>query len=462
MTDKAEGTATGKHASRPGKNPPQFEDWHGCYDDRWGDLMVPDAYKHPAKFARGLIERIIRHGLEQGYWKRGDLIADPFAGVALGGLVAAYHGLRWIGVEMEPKFVRLGQANIALHARKLAALGEPMPVILQGDSRQFATIIGKADAVITSPPYVSGGHHPDQTGAWGGKLLPGRKVGIGNREVAGYGKAPGQIGQLPAGEVDAIVTSLPFTQGYQSGGGINKKGYGPDGKDKVGERTYQGQGGDRTAGNIETCRVGDVDAVVTSPPYEGINPEKSSASIDYRKNYETYRDSGGGMSYERYVAIQKKHSEGYGESEGQIGKAAGETYWQAVDAVYGQCLQAIRPGGYMAVVVKDCVKKKKRVGLCDQTLRLLRRIGFEPVERIRAHLVVERRSAGLFGPICTRTERKSFFRRLAEAKGSPRIDWEEVLFVRKPAAVAGSREPVAGCLEMVAGSRSAVAGTGGR
>jgi hypothetical protein len=28
-------------------------------------------------------------------------------------------------------------------------------------------------------------------------------------------------------------------------------------------------------------------------------------------------------------------------------------------------------------------------------------------------------------------ERKSFFRRLAEKKGSPRIDWEEVLFVHK-------------------------------
>lgn len=32
----------------------------------------------------------------------------------------------------------------------------------------------------------------------------------------------------------------------------------------------------------------------------------------------------------------------------------------------------------------------------------------------------------------TRRERKSFFRRLAEKKGSPRIDWEVVWFMRKP------------------------------
>lgn len=29
------------------------------------------------------------------------------------------------------------------------------------------------------------------------------------------------------------------------------------------------------------------------------------------------------------------------------------------------------------------------------------------------------------------SQRKSFFRRLAESKGSPKIDWEEVLIVRR-------------------------------
>ena len=69
-------------------------DWHGCYRDGWktADMLVSEAFAHPAKFAYGLILRIIRHGLDKGYWKPGDLIGDPFAGVACGGLVAACRG----------------------------------------------------------------------------------------------------------------------------------------------------------------------------------------------------------------------------------------------------------------------------------------------------------------------------------------------------------------------------------
>jgi hypothetical protein len=35
-------------------------------------------------------------------------------------------------------------------------------------------------------------------------------------------------------------------------------------------------------------------------------------------------------------------------------------------------------------------------------------------------------------PVVKTTSRKSFFRRLAEAKGSPAIDHEDVIIVRKP------------------------------
>ncbi len=32
-------------------------DWTGCYDDGWRDLIVPEAFSHPAKMARGLVAR---------------------------------------------------------------------------------------------------------------------------------------------------------------------------------------------------------------------------------------------------------------------------------------------------------------------------------------------------------------------------------------------------------------------
>jgi hypothetical protein len=71
------------------------------------------------------------------------------------------------------------------------------------------------------------------------------------------------------------------------------------------------------------------------------------------------------------------------------------------------------------------------VPLCDDTCRLLEHLGFTVFERSRCWLVKEHKQPGLFGVECVEwTERKSFFRRLAEKKGSPRIDWEEVIWAR--------------------------------
>ncbi len=101
--------------------------------------------------------------------------------------------------------------------------------------------------------------------------------------------------------------------------------------------------------------------------------------------------------------------------------------------MYASCFEALKPGGYLYCVVKDYVKKKARVPLCDDTLKLLQHVGFLPVARARAMLVEETRTADLFaGETVQVKQRKSFFRRLAESKGSPRIDWEEVIICRKP------------------------------
>jgi hypothetical protein len=64
--------------------------------------------------------------------------------------------------------------------------------------------------------------------------------------------------------------------------------------------------------------------------------------------------------------------------------------------------------------------------------RLCQACGFRLVEWIRASLVKRTAEASLFGgEIVETTERKSFFRRLAEKKGSPAIDAEDVLVMVK-------------------------------
>jgi len=159
------------------------------------------------------------------------------------------------------------------------------------------------------------------------------------------------------------------------------------------------------------------DAVVSSPPYnEGlghggsptVNPNTGASKV--------------------LIAME----EGYGSSPGQLGAESGETFWSAAREILFQCHAVLRPGAYCAWVTKDFVKNKDRVPFTDDWLRLLVSCGFEPVLRVQAALVKETREASLFGGEIVKTkERKSFFRRLAEKKGSPRIDHEDVLFVRR-------------------------------
>ena len=87
-----------------------------------------------------------------------------------------------------------------------------------------------------------------------------------------------------------------------------------------------------------------------------------------------------------------------------------------------------------ALVCKDFVRKGQRVPFSDQWQQLCAAVGFQHVERVHAMLVEEHgEQMDIFGgATARRKERKSFFRRLAEKKGSPRIDHEDVIIMRKP------------------------------
>ena len=153
--------------------------WHDCYDDSWNGVLVPDAFAHPAKFAPGLISRILRHMLERGYIAPGDSIVDPFGGIAAGGYWAMLLGLHWTGIELEPRFVELGQRNIAKWQHDLRGLGSRLGTarLLQGDSRRLLEVVGGGAAAVSSPPFESSittkdvvfwENHNDATKNWNG------------------------------------------------------------------------------------------------------------------------------------------------------------------------------------------------------------------------------------------------------------------------------------------------------
>lgn len=534
--------------------------WRNCYNGSLKELITPEAFAHPAKMSRKLCERIFDHGLEKGYWRLGDIIIDPFGGIGTTGLIGAYRGYRVIGVELEERFVKLAQENIERNRRKIKRLGNPLPVIIQGDSRELGKVIVEAAGAMTSPPWFGvssdGGWQMLDKYAEEGKLTVKQVEGDPNKSFpswskdrdTSYGKADGQIANLPEGSHDEIVgaiTSPPFLQ--TRGGDHVPKGMeevSPGFRDRhlAGNRGVPAYG--ETAGQLHNLPEGDHDGVmgaISSPPYATMPTQKNSDSINLEKQFEMYRNSGGGQSFEKFEATQKKHSQGYGDhpdqlahlpegdhaqiagaissppysearigtasgqehvgreenygqadgqlgnmaegdisevtgaitsppyedsninpgnvgnavierwgsggslaagfkdgygaSPNQLGTLSGDTYWSAVAVIYQQVYDLLPPGGAFAVVVKDFVRNKQRVPLCDQTAELLEAVGFAVPERIRAMLVREvPQPINMFtGEIGIKlVERKSFFRRLAEKKGSPRIDWEEVIWAVKP------------------------------
>lgn len=480
--------------------------WEGCYGKSWKGQVPDEVFKHPAKFSFLLVDRIYRYALDIGAIRPGEIVGDPFGGVALGGWMARRHGLQWVGMELEPHFHLVGCKVLASQEDRQPWKQWPTARLLLGDSRDFAAGVaaddpanighlaeGSVGAILTSPTYAESLAHgagPD-TGIdeiRGGKSLLAIKHG--------YGDAEANIGSLKEGTVGAIVGSPPFTQCHGGGKGINVDGH-QDGDKGIGGRHYQGDTGDRSEANIERLVHGDVAVIVSSPAYGtsnsgngGLNhlPAKDGQQGG-RANGESqtadprYGDADGQLAklpvgtveavvgsppYENTPLTAESNTrsdgqptrplakdnprEGYGASEGQIGKTNGETYWAAVAKVYRSCFEALRPGGYVFLVCKDYSKNWERVPLCDNTQRLMEHVGFVTVERIHALLVHPRahhkdmfhaHGAGVkpAQPEPTETTNKSFYKRTYEKKPRAiKIDWEEVLVFRKPSPI-GPDEP---------------------
>ena len=210
-------------------------------------FFVPDSFAHPAKMDAQLLIWIVEH-----YTEPGETILDPMSGSGTT-MLACTLGRNVVLVELEDKFCKMMRDNWE-QVKMRPQLGSQMGncQIIQGDARQLEGLVdkivtsppfaeakqgdhtrnedytgeqweriggirhradktkdnpnnignlpyGQIDKIVTSPPYVSGGHHPDQTGAWGGQAQ------ALNKEQANYGNTEGQIGRLPYGKIANII-----------------------------------------------------------------------------------------------------------------------------------------------------------------------------------------------------------------------------------------------------------------
>jgi len=322
----------------------------------------------------------------------------------------------------------------------------------------------------------------------------GKKYGVAKQHISAIALGKYRTGNMPAGDVDAVIASPPHSVNIKhdytceqrdkesQGKGCFRGFYGrtdgqlaalPEGEPPQMERNMVKlkicSGPDCNWGHKELTNhlwhcpicnahltslflcpecgirwIPHISSIVSSPPWYGTTPE--SGDPDYAHKFHgdqsQYAESTLSLHNElTYMSpewIERRKQEA--KRQGNISRLPAEavdpdypTFWGAARAILLQCHHVLAPGGVAIWVVKDFVRNKKRVDFTGQWRALCEACGFETVEVIRAWLVEDRGAQFTLGGELEerQVERKSFFRRLAERKGSPRIDYEVVLITRK-------------------------------
>jgi len=116
---------------------------------------LPASTAHPAKMLPALARTAIAT-----YSKVGELVLDPMCGTGTTLGEAVQLGREAIGVELEPRWVGLAAANLAL-ARDQGATG--WGLVTRGYARLLGRglldqLAGRVDLIVTSPPYSKSLH----------------------------------------------------------------------------------------------------------------------------------------------------------------------------------------------------------------------------------------------------------------------------------------------------------------
>lgn len=105
---------------------------------------------HPGKMPPALAARVITE-----YSREGDLVVDPMCGIGTTLVEAARLRRHGVGVEIEPRWLALAEANISQTLRPDEHALRPR--LHRGDARDLPVMLGplagEVDLVVVSPPY---------------------------------------------------------------------------------------------------------------------------------------------------------------------------------------------------------------------------------------------------------------------------------------------------------------------
>ena len=232
-------------------------------------FFTPESYQHPAKGHLGLWWEILER-----YTKAGEWVLDPMAGVGAT-MLGALMGRNIICVELEQHFIEPMRASWA-RMRQNPMLGYELGqvMILRGDAR--ALPLSRVDSCVFSPPWEDvmanqddwKGKHAAETAAAFRANHPNYKSPPGNKRPS-YWAAEGKGYTRP---VDAILTSPPYEGSDVSAGNVGNR---------IREETW-GKG--RTLAP-DSGYTRPVDSIITSPPYESaLDGHGSGITLDGTKS----------------------------------------------------------------------------------------------------------------------------------------------------------------------------------
>lgn len=453
-----------------------IDTWEGCYKQGWKGFIVPEAFQHPAKGSFSLSERIYEHIEAEGWVKPGDRVVDPFGGIGGFAFHAMLHGLNWTGIELESRFCLLAEQNIALWNKRYSVMPHfGTARILAGDSRNLAQVVGMAEGCVSSPPFGVGdsasaqsvADRNDRSAEW---------IKNNTGWSTGYGNSPGNLGNMRANGFASAVSSPPFGDQLPS----HDNFISPHDSQGRGDVDFSAAYGS-TPGQLGAMKPGDVMAAISSPPYaESLTGRDAPSEGDRQHRIAIGRDpdSPGSQNIHGYsstpsnlgnlpatgfeaavssppyescrvvdseaqngdISAIPEHIDTYGAGSVRRTDDSIDDFWHAARAIVEQVYQVLAPGAHAVWVVKGYVKNKQIVDFPHQWQALCESVGFVTLHEHHAMLVHSNgKQHTIDGGMSEKiTERKSFFRRLAEKNGSPKIDYETVLCMVKPGQDGGN------------------------
>jgi DNA modification methylase len=253
---------------------------------------------------------------------------------------------------------------------------------------------GIVDAIITSPPYSEGIGHAQgelgkrQTGEE--KLRYAWRIELAKKYREQWSEE--NIAILPHGKIDAVITSPPYeasiSPGKENFVWVGRRGFDPKEMElmrktdlKRYKKIRRNSGYSENKDNIGNLPRGNVDAILTSPPYEATLGFKqggaSKKAIRFVEEHKSLQMKRSGL-----IAVEKNLPYPYSTSEKQIGNLSKETYLSAMLKVYRECWKVLKPNGLMILVLKNFIRNYEVIDLVGDTIKLCQAVGFKLKRRI--------------------------------------------------------------------------------